>query len=121
MEKIFNAIGSSLWIDEKDIHALIAVSGSGPAYFYYFTEAMAAAGEKLGLPHDISEKLARHTAIGAGKMLAEKTESAETLRIQVTSPGGTTAEAVKVFQAELPQVVEAAMTACAKRSEEMAK
>ena len=121
VEQIFNAIGSSLWIDEKDIHALIAVSGSGPAYFYYFTEAMAAAGEKLGLPHDISEKLARHTAIGAGKMLAEKTESAETLRIQVTSPGGTTAEAVKVFQAELPQVVEAAMTACAKRSEEMAK
>lgn len=121
IEQIFNAIGSSLWIDEKDVHALIAVSGSGPAYFYYFTELMAAAGEKLGLPHDISEKLARHTAIGAGKMMAEKSESAETLRIQVTSPGGTTAEAIKVFTEQLPQVVDEAMAACARRSEEMAK
>lgn len=121
IESIFNAIGESLWIDEKDIHALIAVSGSGPAYFYIFTEMMAMVGEKLGLPQEISEKLARHTAIGAGKMLAEKTESAEELRIQVTSPGGTTAEAIKVFQAELPEVMEHAMTACANRSEEMAK
>lgn len=119
IEQIFNAIGASLWIDEKDVHALIAVSGSGPAYFYYFTELMAAAGEKLGLPADISEKLARHTAIGAGKMLAEKPESAETLRIQVTSPGGTTAEAIKVFSEQLPKVVEEAMAACARRSEEM--
>lgn len=121
IESIFNAIGSSIWIDEKDIHALIAVSGSGPAYFYIFTEMMAAAGEKLGLPKEVSEKLARHTAIGAGKMLAKKKESAEELRIQVTSPGGTTAEAVKVFLAELPAVVEKAMTACAKRSEEMSE
>lgn len=121
IEQIFNAIGSSLWIDEKDIHALIAVSGSGPAYFYYFTEAMTKAGEKLGLSAATAEKLARHTAIGAGKMLAEKTESAETLRIQVTSPGGTTAEAIRVFSEKLPDVVEEAMKACADRSAEMAK
>ena len=121
IEQIFNAIGESLWIDEKDIHALIAVSGSGPAYFYYFTEVMAAVGEKMGLPAAVSEKLARCTAIGAGKMLAEKTESAETLRVQVTSPGGTTAEAVRVFKEKLPQVVEEAMVACADRSAEMAK
>lgn len=121
VQQIFDAIGSSLWIDEKDIHALIAVSGSGPAYFYYFTEVMAKVGEKLGLPAETAEKLARHTAIGAGKMLAEKTESAETLRIQVTSPGGTTAEAINVFQQKLPEVVEEAMTACAEKSAEMAK
>ena len=121
MERIFNAIGSSLWIEEKDIHALIAVSGSGPAYFYYFTEIMAQVGQKLGLPADTAETLARHTAVGAGRMMAEKTESAETLRVQVTSPGGTTAEAIRVFSEKLPAVVEEAMTACADRSAEMAK
>ncbi len=120
-EQLFNAIGSTIWIDEKDIHALIAVSGSGPAYFYYFTEQMAKVGEKLGLQADIAEKLARHTAIGVGKMLEEKTESAETLRIQITSPNGTTEKAIESFSRSLPRAVEDAMRACAERSEEMAK
>lgn len=121
VEQIFNAIGKSLWIDEKDIHALIAVSGSGPAYFYYFTEAMAAAGEALGLPKEVAEQLARQTAVGAGKMLAEKPESATELRVQVTSPGGTTAQAIEVFQKKLPNVVLEAMRACAEKSADMAK
>lgn len=121
VEQIFNAIGKSLWIEEKDIHALIAVSGSGPAYFYYFTEAMAAAGEALGLSREVAEKLARQTAVGAGKMLAEKTESATELRVQVTSPGGTTAQAIEIFQKKLPDVVLEAMRACAEKSADMAK
>ena len=121
VEQIFQAVGKTLWIPEEEIHALIAVSGSGPAYFYYFTEQMAKAGERLGLSPEVAAALARQTAVGAGKMLAEKTESAETLRLQVTSPNGTTAEAIAAFEKELPEVVYHAMAACAKRSEELAK
>lgn len=120
-ETIFNSFGISLWLEEKDIDALIAVSGSGPAYYYYFTECIAQAGIKLGLNPETAAKLARGTAIGAGKMLEANSESPETLRIQVTSPNGTTAQAIESFEKSLPQAVLAAMTACAKRSKEMSK
>ncbi len=119
--RLFDAVGSSLWIDEGDIHALIAVSGSGPAYFYYFTECLAAAGEKLGLTPDVAAELARQTAIGSGRMLAARTESPAELRIQVTSKGGTTAAALSVWQQELPGLAEKALGACATRSREMAE
>ena len=119
--ELFAAVGESLWIDEKDIHALIAVSGSGPAYFYYFVETMTKAGIELGLEPEIAERLARQTAVGAGKMLETKSESAETLRVQVTSPGGTTAAAIAVFMEEQQAVTSGAMVACANRSDEMSK
>lgn len=120
-EGIFSAVGSSLWIDEKDIHALIAVSGSGPAYFYYFTECLAAAGEKLGLTPEVAMALARQTAVGSGRMLAEREEDAAALRVQVTSKGGTTAAALAVWQEKLPGLTDEALAACAGRSREMAE
>lgn len=120
-EQVFAAVGETVWIAEKDIHALTAISGSGPAYFYYFTEALAQAGEKLGLDAATSAKLARQTAIGSGQMLAQSPESPETLRVQVTSKGGTTAAALAAFGADLPELVAKACTACARRSEEMAE
>lgn len=120
-ETIFNSFGTCLWIDEKDIDALIAVSGSGPAYYYYFTECIAQAGIALGLSPDTAAQLARGTAIGAGKMLEVNPETPETLRIQVTSPNGTTAKAIESFEQALPKVVLDAMKACADRSREMAK
>lgn len=120
-EGIFSAVGSSLWIDEKDIHALIAVSGSGPAYFYYFVECMAAAGEKLGLTPEVAMQLARQTAVGSGRMLEARSEDAATLRIQVTSKGGTTAAALAVWQDKLPSLADEALAACANRSKELAE
>ncbi len=119
-EQVFAAVGQTLWIEEKDIHALTAISGSGPAYFYYFTELLAAAGEQLGLSAETAAALARQTAIGSGKMLESRTEAPAELRVQVTSKGGTTAAALAVFAGELPDVVNKAAAACAARSAEMA-
>lgn len=118
-EQIFAAVGKTVWIGENDIHALTAISGSGPAYFYYFVECLAAAGERLGLPPDVAMSLARQTAIGSGKMLERRTEDAATLRVQVTSKGGTTAAALEVWQQGLAELAENACRACADRSAEM--
>lgn len=119
-EQIFGAVGRVVWIEEDQIHALTAISGSGPAYFYYFVECLAAAGEQLGLAPDVAMSLARQTAIGSGKMLEARTEDAATLRVQVTSRGGTTAAALGVWQHALPLLAEEACAACAGRSAEMA-
>lgn len=119
-EQIFAAVGQFVWIDEADIHALTAISGSGPAYFYYFVECLAQAGEKLGLSPEVAMALARQTAIGSGKMLEERSEDAATLRVQVTSKGGTTAAALSVWEQGLPGLTEEACAACAGRSAEMA-
>lgn len=119
-EQIFAAAGHFVWIEEKDIHALTAISGSGPAYFYYFVECLAAAGERLGLSPEVAQALARQTAIGSGKMLESRAEEAAELRVQVTSKGGTTAAALAVWEQELPDLTERAAAACAGRSEELA-
>ena len=74
-EQIFSAIGRILWIPEEKMNALIALSGSGPAYFYLFTESLIQAGVQLGLSEEEAELLARETLIGAGKMLTESEKS----------------------------------------------
>lgn len=123
-EQVFAAVGQFLWLDESEVHALTAVSGSGPAYYYYFTEALAAAGEKLGLSPQTAQALARQTAIGVGRLLEGSPDipPAE-LRRQVTSKGGTTAAALEVLAADdaLSDLVEQACRACARRSEEMGR
>ncbi|MDQ6984140.1 MAG: pyrroline-5-carboxylate reductase, partial [Ghiorsea sp.] len=89
-EYILAASGEVAWVDsEKDLHAVTAVSGSGPAYFFLLAEAMQAAGESMGLSKELAAKLANQTALGAGRMLAESGRDAATLRAQVTSKGGT--------------------------------
>jgi len=119
-EQIFSAVGKFLWLDDAKINAVTAVSGSGPAYFYYFTELMAEAGVALGLSREEALMLARETCIGAGKMLAEDSRSPEELRQAVTSPNGTTYEALEVFRKEgLPELVAKAMEACYRRALEM--
>ena len=123
-EQVFAAVGEYLWLDEQEVHALTALSGSGPAYYYYFTEALAAAGEALGLSAGTAQALARQTAIGVGRLLEAQPEvSPAELRRQVTSKGGTTAAALQVFMAEnaLPELVNNACRACAQRSEEMGR
>jgi pyrroline-5-carboxylate reductase len=120
-EYVLGACGESVWVDdEKQLHAVTAVSGSGPAYFFLLAEIMQAAGVKLGLSEELAAHLAAQTALGAGKMLVESNRSAEQLRHQVTSPGGTTQAALDtMFEQGLPNAVRAGVTAACKRSEEL--
>jgi len=106
--------------NENLLHAVTAVSGSGPAYFFLLAEIIQAAGVKLGLPGDLAEKLACQTAAGAGKMLAESGRKAEELRHQVTSPGGTTQAALDaMYEHGLPGAIRAGVHAASKRSKEL--
>ncbi len=120
-EYVLNACGESLRVDkEKMMHAVTAVSGSGPAYFFLLAEVMQATGIKLGLDKAVAAKLAAQTALGAGKMLVDSGRSAEALRQQVSSPGGTTQAAMDVmYEMGLPAAVRQAVVAASKRSEEL--
>lgn len=119
-EKIFSALGKILWVEDSKINAVTAVSGSGPAYFYLFTELMAQAGVKLGLSKEEAGFLAEETLVGAGKMVAGSGKSPQELREAVTSPNGTTFAALNSFRKEdLEGIVFKAMEACLKRAEEM--
>lgn len=115
------AVGEVLWFDdEADLDAVTAVSGSGPAYFFRFAEALAAAGEEAGLDSAISMRLARATLVGAGAVAAERADALGELRIEVTSPGGTTAAALGAFDAgALEKLVAKAVEAATSRSREL--
>ena len=102
------------------MHAVTAVSGSGPAYLFLMAEVMQATGEKLGLDSDVAAKLAAQTVFGAGKMLVESGRSAKELRHQVTSPGGTTQAALDMmYEVGLPAAVRQGIEAASKRSQEL--
>ncbi len=111
------------WVSsETDIDSVTALSGSGPAYVFYLVECMAEAGRKLGLPADLAMRLARETVSGAGELLHQSPEDASQLRINVTSPGGTTAAALSVLMAEdgMQPLFDAAIAAARKRAQELA-
>jgi pyrroline-5-carboxylate reductase len=121
-ERLFNAGGKTIRVDEKLINAVTASSGSGPAYVFYLVEAMAAAGVKLGLPPEQSALLARQTIIGSAKLLEQSKDSPATLRQKVTSPNGTTQAAIEAMQAkDFLGMIDAAMEAAAKRGDALAK
>ncbi len=121
-ESVLRAVGLALWVDdEAQMDAVTALSGSGPAYFFLFMEALQAAGTELGLPADTARLLTLQTAFGAAKMALESREDAASLRRQVTSPGGTTERAIEVFTQEaLPAMILKALQAAAGRSRELA-
>ncbi len=100
-DALLRAIGRVEWVgDETLIDAVTAVSGSGPAYVFHMVEALAAAGEKIGLPAEIAMRLARATVEGSGELMYREPDvSAAQLRKNVTSPGGTTAAALDVLMA----------------------
>lgn len=99
-EAVLASAGLTRWIeDEALMDVVTALSGSGPAYFFLLVESLVAAAVARGLPRETAEALARQTALGAARMLAESGEPAEELRRRVTSPGGTTQAAVECFQA----------------------
>lgn len=122
-ESILRAVGLTVWVtDEKQMDAVTALSGSGPAYFFMVMEAMEKAGEELGLPAETARLLAIQTGFGAAKLALENEEDPATLRKQVTSPGGTTEQAINTFQElGLTDIFSKAMKAACNRAEELAE
>ncbi|WP_337996863.1 pyrroline-5-carboxylate reductase [Oleispirillum naphthae] len=123
-ETLLAAVGETVWLaTEAQMHAVTALSGSGPAYVFHLVEAMAKGGEALGLSPEVAMKLARATVTGSGELLRRSPEDAATLRANVTSPGGTTAAALAVLMDArngMPALLPQALAAAAKRSEELA-
>ena len=120
-ESILAAAGTTLWLErEEQMDAVTAVSGSGPAYVFYFIEALQEAAAALGLSPDVSRALALQTFVGAAKLAAESPESAATLRERVTSKGGTTERALAMLgEAGVRQAIVRAAEAAAERSREL--
>jgi pyrroline-5-carboxylate reductase len=117
-ESIMRIVGITVWVEKEELlDAVTAVSGSGPAYYLYFTEALIAAGEKLGLDSETASLLARQTALGAARMGIEVQESLEILRERITSPKGTTEQAISSFDSNqfatiIDEAVQAAYARC---------
>jgi len=122
-ENILRSVGIALWVeDEADLDAVTAVSGSGPAYFFLLMEAMEKAALELGLSQQTARLLVQQTALGAAKIALESSESPEQLRKRVTSPGGTTQQAIETFeQGGFTELVSKALHAARDRSIEMSK
>jgi len=119
---ILESAGEVIEFDEKDLDAVTAVSGSGPAYVFYFIESMITGGTKAGLSLKNSEKLTLETVKGAVKLLEESNDSAETLRKKVASPGGTTEAALRVLEkTSVKASIVKAIAAAKKRSKELRK
>ncbi len=122
-EGMMAAVGGTVVLqDEALIDAVTAVSGSGPAYVFHLIEALAAAGAAEGLPPDIAMRLARATVSGAGELAHRSAETAAQLRINVTSPGGTTAAALQVLmdaETGFPALLRRAVKAAADRGREL--
>lgn len=121
-EALLSTVGAFVWLeDERHMDAVTAVSGSGPAYLFYLTECLAAAGAAAGLPPELSFQLAVHTMSGSGALLAASGDSPAALREAVTSPAGTTAAALDVLMGEkgLSPLMRQAVMAATKRSREL--
>lgn len=99
-ERILRAVGRTLWVDDEALMDVVtAVSGSGPAYVFYFIEALQNAGASLGLPAETARLLAIETFLGAARLAEASDETVAELRARVTSKGGTTAAAIEAFNA----------------------
>ncbi|MCJ0829935.1 pyrroline-5-carboxylate reductase [Acinetobacter sp. NIPH1876] len=121
--QILAATGLTIWVEsEAQIDAVTAVSGSGPAYFFYLMESMIRAGKNLGLDEKVATALTLQTALGAAQMAITSSNSPAELRKNVTSPNGTTQAALEVFdRAQISQNIQAALAAAQKRSQELAQ
>ena len=119
-KEVFASMGVAELVDESAMDAITALSGSGPAYFFYMVECLVEAAVAEGLDREMAERLAGQTLLGAGKLLGETGESAAALRQKVTSPGGTTEAALNAFRAQdLEGVVAKAVHAAVARSQEL--
>lgn len=120
---VLSAVGITCWVSsEQELDAITALSGSGPAYFFLFLEAMVEAGVELGLDVLTAQQLALQTSLGAARMAVESDVGLVELRRRVTSPGGTTERAIQSFEQDgLRTTVTKAMRAAAERAAEMAR
>ena len=119
-KRLFESAATAIEVTEDKIDAITAVSGSGPAYFFYFVEHMIRAAEALGLTPEQSKTLALKTAAGAARMLVTSSDTPRELRRKVTSPGGTTQAAINhLEQHRTGEILADAMAAAAKRSREL--
>lgn len=122
-DALLGAVGKVAWVDrEALIDPVTAVSGGGPAYVFLLAEVLEEAAVAEGIPRDLARLLARETVAGSGALLAASTEDAAVLRRNVTSPGGTTAEALSVLMADeaWPGLMKRAIAAATRRSRDLA-
>lgn len=123
-EALLRAAGPVVWFeDEKQLDAVTAVSGSGPAYVFHLVEALAEAGRRQGLPDEVAEQLARQTVIGSAALLEADPATPAVLRQNVTSPNGTTAAGLAVLMGEngLTELIDRTVAAARQRSEELGR
>lgn len=119
---VFSQVGSVVVVDEDQINALSAISGSGPAYVFYLAEKLMDLAMARGFSVDQAKVMVEGTLLGAATLLHQSTDSAEELRRAVTSPGGTTEQAIGVFDnRNIGGILEEALTRAVARAEEMAK
>jgi len=117
---ILKSVGTVVVVAEESLDAVTGVSGSGPAYLFLVAEAMISAAVEVGLSHDIADGLVRQTLLGSAKLLAQGSDTPEVLRKNVTSPGGTTAAALEVFESrQFREIFLEAIQAATERSKEL--
>ncbi len=123
VKNLLSSFASVALVDEQDLNAVTGVSGSSPAYFYLFLKGIIESGVKNGLSYENAKLLATNTMIGAGKMvLANSDKTLDELINAVCSKGGTTIEAIKVYeQNDIASITDKAIEACIKRAEELEK
>lgn len=120
VERLLSTVGAVVRVDESDMNAVTAVSGSGPAYFFLFVRAIAKAGVELGLDEELAVRLARQTFYGSARLLEAGDADEDDLIAAVASPGGTTEAALKSFARDrLEEVVARAAGSAAVRAEEL--
>ncbi|MDH4018032.1 MAG: pyrroline-5-carboxylate reductase [Xanthomonadales bacterium] len=121
-QNLMESAGEIVWLDkEKLLDVVTALSGSGPAYFYYLVECLRNAGTRLGLPADVAARLALHTAHGSSVMAVQSDTDVIELRQQVTTPGGTTQAAIETLNdGHFEQLIDSAITAATRRGQELA-
>lgn len=122
-ESLMRAVGMAVWVEaESQIDVIAALSGSGPAYVFFVMQAMQEAAEKLGLDKNMAQALTVQTVFGAAKLALESDESPEVLRQRVTSPKGTTEQAIRsLTEDNLPAMFEKAMRAACDRARELSQ
>jgi pyrroline-5-carboxylate reductase len=122
-ERVMSAVGQCVWVsNESDLDLVTAISGSGPAYFFLVMESLADAAVELGMSPQTAHQLSVQTALGAAKLAQTSDDTLAKLRENVTSPGGTTEQAIKSFEAsELRAIVMSATRAAKKRSIELSE
>ena len=118
--RIFLALGDAIQVGEDKMDAITAISGSGPAYFFYLVEVLTESAVSLGIARNIAERLSVKTAIGSAKLLSHLKHTPQVLRDKITSKGGTTEAAFRVFMSKnFSGIVKAAVIAAANRSKEI--